>query len=184
MPDPSTSLLLKGEPPLVHEFLELAVRIDRENPAPADVQALRRMLDAHPDLWRLAGDLSRAAVIDIVNRLGAGPVVAESLKHSREALMEELGYPLASPLERLLIEQVALCWLHFHVVQLEHTAATGGSITIVDADGWERRLSAAQRRYLGACDALARIRKLALTTPALQVNIAAQGGQQVNLLGG
>jgi hypothetical protein len=30
---------------------------------------------------------------------------------------------------------------------------------------------------------LARIRKLALTTPTLQVNIAARGGQQVNLLG-
>jgi len=40
---------------------------------------------------------------------------------------------------------------------------------------------AADRRYRSACESLARIRKLACTTPALQVNIAAHGGQQVNI---
>jgi hypothetical protein len=40
---------------------------------------------------------------------------------------------------------------------------------------------AAQARYLRACETLARIRKLARSTPALQVNIAADGGRQVNL---
>ena len=45
-----------------------------------------------------------------------------------------------------------------------------------------RRLSAAQRRFLRACESLARVRKLARTTPALQLNIAARGGQQVNVV--
>ena len=35
----------------------------------------------------------------------------------------------------------------------------------------------------GAIESLARIRKHARTTPALQVNIATDGGQQLNLLG-
>jgi hypothetical protein len=40
---------------------------------------------------------------------------------------------------------------------------------------WEKRLSAAQRRFTRACETLARVRKLS-NTPALQFNIAANGG--------
>lgn len=44
---------------------------------------------------------------------------------------------------------------------------------------WEERAAAAQRSYQSACYALARIRRLAVRTPALfQINI---GAQQVNL---
>ena len=42
----------------------------------------------------------------------------------------------------------------------------------------DRKLSAAQRRYLRACETLARVRKLRL--PTLQVNI---GEKQVNVAG-
>jgi len=38
------------------------------------------------------------------------------------------------------------------------------------------------RRYLRAIETLARVRKLARNTPALQVNIATDGGQQVNAI--
>jgi len=43
---------------------------------------------------------------------------------------------------------------------------------------WDRRLSAAQRRHLRACETLARIRRMGIA--ALQVNIARQ---QVNVAG-
>ncbi len=42
-------------------------------------------------------------------------------------------------------------------------------------------LTGAQRRFRRACETLARLRRLALSTPALQFNIAASGGQQVNV---
>jgi hypothetical protein len=93
----------------------------------------------------------------------------------------------ASPLERLLIEQVSLCWLHLYTLEIEYTNVMHEPIPLASAEHWERRLSAAQRRYLAACDALARVRRLATpaegSAAALQVNIAAPGGQQVNLLG-
>jgi len=44
---------------------------------------------------------------------------------------------------------------------------------------WEKRLTAAQRRFTRACETLARVRKLSRNTPALQFNIATSGGQQV-----
>ena len=44
---------------------------------------------------------------------------------------------------------------------------------------WEKRLSGAQRRYLRACETLAKIRKMQL--PMVQVNI---GQQQLNVAKG
>ena len=182
MTDRTPSLPLQPEPAVVAQFLQLVQEVDRANPAPAHIQALRRMLDAHPELWRVAGDLAQAAARSLVDKLDAGPLIAESLKRGWLAMQAELGYPAASPLERLLIEEVALRWLHLRLIDLEYVAATGRSILLPSAEHWERRTSAAQRRYLGACETLARIRKLASATPALQVNIAAGGGQQVNLV--
>ena len=48
-------------------------------------------------------------------------------------------------------------------------------------DYWEKRLSAAQKRFTRACETLTRVRKLSRKTPALQFNVATQGGQQVNV---
>jgi hypothetical protein len=184
MADQTPSLPMKPDPAVVAHFLQLVQKVDRANPAPAHIQALRRILDEHPELWRVAGDLAHAAAHNLVDKLDAGPLIAESLKRGWLAMQDELGYPAASRLECLLIEEVALRWLHLRLVDLEYAGAMSQSILLPSADHWEERLSAAQRRYLRACDTLARIRKLALTTPALQVNIAARGGQQVNVLGG
>jgi hypothetical protein len=55
------------------------------------------------------------------------------------------------------------------------------SISLPLAMYWEKKLTAAQKRFTRACETLARVRKLSRNTPALQFNIAASGGQQVNL---
>jgi len=56
-------------------------------------------------------------------------------------------------------------------------------MTIDQAHFLEKRLNAAQWRFLRAVETLARVRKIARRTPPLQVNIATQGGQQVNVAG-
>jgi hypothetical protein len=181
--DETQSSLLPIGPALSRRFLDLVKKTDRQAPDPADLHALRAMLEQHPGLWRVAGDLARTAALSIVGKMRAYPLVAESLKRGWDVMKDELGYQLASPLERLLVEQVVLCWLHLHVIELEYTNLIGAASPSADADLWERRLSAAQARYLRACETLARIRKLARSTPALQVNIAADGGQQINVAG-
>ena len=55
------------------------------------------------------------------------------------------------------------------------------SISLEKARFWEGRLNAAQRRFLRAMETLARVRKLKL--PPVQVNIAAPGSQQANVMG-
>ena len=83
--------------------------------------------------------------------------------------------------EQLLIQQAALCWLKLNLVELSYSGTMKQSITLTLGIYWEKRLSAAQRRFTRACETLARVRKLSRNTPALQFNIATSGGQQVNV---
>ena len=184
MSEQNAPLLPESDRALAQQFLDLYNGIDKENPDPAHIQAMRDMLCDHHDLWRTCGDLAQLAAATLTKRLEAFPHIAESLKCGWRAMKEELGYSMAPPLEKLLIEQVVLCSMHNYLVAAEYNLVMTRSIPESSIDHWERRLSSAQRRYLGAIESLARIRKYARTSPALQVNIAADGGQQLNLLGG
>jgi hypothetical protein len=66
-------------------------------------------------------------------------------------------------------------------VELSYSSVMKGSITLTLGIYWDKRLSAAQKRFTCACDTLARVRRLSRNTPALQFNIAAAGSQQVNV---
>ena len=52
--------------------------------------------------------------------------------------------------------------------------------TMTQLQHWERCLSAAHSRFLRALDSLARIRRLP-RSKTVQVNIATEGGQQLNV---
>lgn len=82
---------------------------------------------------------------------------------------------------RLLASQT-LCWPKLNLVELSYSGTMAQSHTLTLGMYWEKRLSAAQKRFTRACETLARIRKLSRNAPALQFNIAANGGQQVNLV--
>jgi hypothetical protein len=98
-----------------------------------------------------------------------------------EGLGADLGYAESSSLERLLIQQITLCWLNLNLTEYRLTNVMKQSISFACGLYWEKRLTAAQRRFTRACETLARVRKLSRNTPALQFNIAAGGGQQVNV---
>jgi hypothetical protein len=93
-----------------------------------------------------------------------------------------MDYKDAPMLERLLIDNVINAWLRCQWTEIR-LADIAGEVTYREVEFWEKRLSLSQARYLRACETLTRVRKLARNTPALQVNIAAEGGQQVNVSG-
>ena len=51
------------------------------------------------------------------------------------------------------------------------------SSTFKMGEYWDNLLSATQARFIRAIEALARVRRLARNTPALQINISREGGQ-------
>jgi hypothetical protein len=111
-----------------------------------------------------------------------GHVRHMALRKRATAVRNGLGYEGAAQLEQLLIDHAVLCWLRLQEVESGYSSAMERSMSLSQADYWDRHLSAAQRRYLRACETLARVRRLLHST--LQVNIAAQGGQQVNVSAG
>lgn len=164
-------------PPELTEFGELVLRTDKSNPKPKDVQALRRYLDQHREVWRVLGDVAEFAYNRLVDAtVGDQAALRESLQAGKQAMRDDLGYPQSAALERILIDQIILCWLRLYHVEFKYTEAQNGSMSLALASHWERKLSATQRRCLRACETLARIRKLKL--PTLQVNI---GQKQLNV---
>lgn len=158
---------------------DLFERTNKDKPKPADVEAFREALNRYPQLWRVAGDMVETAKGELLKATAAGAASQESIRKGMAELAASLGYDEAPALERLLIDQVVMTWLHAYKVQYSYHRITSGSHNMDQGRYWEARLSAAQRRHLHAVEALARVRKLGSSRP-LQINIAQQ---QVNVAG-
>jgi hypothetical protein len=126
---------------------------------PEALARLRAYLDTYPELGRALGDLA-----GLVERSWLGLVVGsdaaleEATTRRLAALKSELAGPGAPPLDRLLAERVAACWLQ---VQAADAAAAGA---MESGPGREaqalRRQQAAHRRYLTAMATLATVQRL------------------------
>lgn len=82
-----------------------------------------------------------------------------------------LGWQDAPGLEKLLIEDVVLTWVHRNCCdQYLSQTSTGKDYAQSTVDFFDRRLARAHHRYLSAVMALAKVRRLGIN---LQVNIAA-----------
>jgi len=113
---------------------------------------------------------TQRALID--QAAGNNLVIRETLARKCAALTQELAGPTPSPLERLLVERIVLCWLHLHCAEAIYW--TLQDLSLRQAAFHQARISKAQARYLAAIRTLAQVRRLEV--PAVQVNI---GHQQV-----
>ena len=158
-------------------FVDLLKAVDKDNPDKKDIRELRRWLEERPELALATTNLAEIAKNAIIE---TGPIQQKSVKMCVETGMaqqkNDLGYQDAPALEQLLIDNIVLCWLRLHVVEIEVSNNTQGSHTLSAGRYWDQRLSVAQMRYLRAIETLARVRK---TNVAIQVNIAKQ---QINSL--
>jgi len=152
----------------VQRLLDLTRKVNTEQPRAKEVATLDQ-LRQNPEAWRAVSDL-REMVHEATLRPFA-PTTRALIRQQIETLQEKLGYAEAPTIERLLIEQIGTSWLYLQMTQLAYTS--GNSV------GWEKRLTAAQSRYLKAIETLAQVRRR-LRPGSVQVNI---GAQQVNVAG-
>jgi len=167
------------------KFSDLLAKTNKENPRPADVKALSDLLNGNKslELWRMVASAGNLAELTVLENATAVDGLKECWKHRLQALKRDLGYDGAPMLEQLLIQHAALCWLKLSLVELSYSSVMRQSITLTLGIYWEKRLTAAQKRFTRSCESLTRIRRLSRNIPALQVNIAADGGQQINVSG-
>ena len=130
-------------------------------------------LDGTAWFWEKAGNMAYEAQEALLSGvLGAEALLTHEV-HRRKcvALRRELEGAAPTPIERLLVDRVVLCWLHLHAAEALY-AQNMMQLSLMQHDFYQRRLSMAQRRYLSAITALAQVRRLQV--PAVQVNIAEQ----------
>jgi hypothetical protein len=126
---------------------------------------LRKVLDGRPDLCETYGDLSLQAEAAMI-KLAAGPniLLAETLVRKLAALKSEVAGASPSPLERLLAERIAACWLQ--VSYFDALLAQAGQASPARLKLLQQQQDAAHRRQLSALKTLAIIRKLLVPTPS------------------
>jgi hypothetical protein len=161
-----------GNRELADQFDALLQKALHTGAAPKDVDAFAKILRAHPELWVIVGDLAEASMRLMLSAKWLPPAMNESVRVGLKEMRKDLGFETASPLEKLLINQVILCWIAFHQTQMRHDVDLENGSTIPNALFWEKKVTLAQRRYLRAIEALARVRRLKL--PAMQLNVAQQ----------
>jgi hypothetical protein len=135
-------------------------RVDRTDATAEDVAALRRLMKHDPDvLGRIASPI-RAALASALNSTHMTALHREAFSAQLDRQRAALGYAAAPELEQPLLDLVLLCQFRLMVVELEYDAIHGQGVSLQEADHYERKLSAVQRRYLAAVEALARVRRV------------------------
>lgn len=166
------------------ELFELIDRAYKEKPDPKVLRELKRKMEEFPDLWKAVFDMTEIIRKNLIDKAVSPKAAHIAIEKNVKVLMEEMGYYTASAIERLLIENIVITWLRLQWVEYQMIGFMGqGEIRMSVVEFWEKRLSISQRRFLRACESLARVRRLLSGKPPIQVNIATQSGQQVNIAG-
>lgn len=130
---------------------------------------LRLLLKDRESIEFFGGDLAQKTELTLIQAAsGDNLALRESIIRKMQLMREDLAGANPTPLEKLMIDRVVLCWLILHDAEIRFSQFKNH--TIIQGDYWQRRIDHAQRRYLAAIRTLATIRKLAV--PMLQVNIA------------
>src|SRR5262249_10141154 len=116
---------------------------------------LKRAFDRFPDLAREFGDMPRIALESLLNAAsGRSLTKREAIRREVDRLRVELAGPDAPLPVRLIAERVTIAWIAVHRadIRLGHEfQARSAEPEIEEA---ERRVDAAQARYLAAIEAL------------------------------
>ncbi len=118
---------------------------------------LRQLLDEKPELWRQFGDLTKHAEEALIG-LAAGESLV--LRESVARKVAELKADLApnTPLERLLVERIAACWLAAN--HADTVFGQSRDIKEPREGQLRRRQDSANRRFLESLKLLATVRRL------------------------
>ena len=151
----------------------LLATVNAQQPTKAQLAELRKTLEDAPVWVSILGDTSSQLRNKIIEAMAPQPGLHIAVRKQTEQMAKELGAEQASPLERLLIEQVVIAWLRWQTVEWQYQNNFSQSTTLTKGVYFEKRLTAAHRRYLQSIESLARVRRLLARAP-VQINIAQQ----------
>jgi hypothetical protein len=173
--------LKKFDPEKINEFLDVVARAYKKKPAKKDLAELRKWINEYPELWRVVFDTAWLLEDNFISNMVQDKASIIAMKKNTEEIRKGFDYYGSTILEQMLIDNIIISWLGVQYANFQLITRMNRDERIVLLDFWEKRVSAAQRRYLRACESLMRIRRLMSLNPGIQINIATNGGQQVNV---
>lgn len=166
------------------DFADVVKRVYQKKPDPKDIILLQKWIEDTPGFWRIFFDFSLQNQRNTIAKIVDDKITQASITANIKEIKQKLGYTESAELEKLLIENIVSTWLRLQWTDYQLSAFMGkDSVRFVELEFWERRLSMCQSRYLRACEMLARVRRLLAPRPTVQINLAAENGQQVNIAG-
>jgi len=152
---------------LMQTALAEAAKGKKKGPA---LDKLRAYIDAHPGVFDSFAFFASTTRSEVINCTTPTEATRLHLEGEASAMERALGIETATPLERLLIDDVIICWLRMQTFEQTYSTAyaTGGGVSFAKAQYLESRLSATHRRYLQSVETLARIRRLVVN---VQINV-------------
>lgn len=126
-------------------------------------------LKARPEVVDSIGSPAGTLMLALMQRyVGRGEIERAATMRKFWQVVKELAGPDPTPMETLLAERAALCWLEVNFLQAAmEWGKSPDSVPV--ATYRQRRVDMAHRRFLSAVKTLAVVRKLAV--PALLVNV-------------
>ena len=126
-----------------------------------------------PRLWGMLSTLSSLAVTSWLNLLAPdkpGPGISRrATEQEINRNRREVAGPNPSPLERLLAERVALCWVAATYADSQYACKLKAGMSFREGEFLARRCEQSNRQLLKSIESLTRVRKL--LTP-VQLNVA------------
>ncbi len=154
-----------------------------KNPDPETVERLRQLFATQTHGFLSANSTTQSVRQQLIEKISHGASRAIMLAEV-DLLKKQLDFDAAPPLERLLIEHILTVRLRLiHAEHIYNEGVVNQSVAFRYGEYRDNLLSSTQARFLRAIEALARVRRLARNTPALQINISREGGKQVNVQG-
>jgi hypothetical protein len=145
-------------------------------------------IDFIPDM--MGGDLAYLVSTKIIEGFTSNELYRSTLHAKLVHLRAELSASgQGTAVERLLIDRVAISWLHLHRLELEYEHNRKKGLSIPMENSLQRCITQADRRYQSAIRSLAVVRKLAapvlaknvrviLAAPGAQTDAQGEGGRQ------
>jgi hypothetical protein len=144
------------------------------------VPALRKYLHEHAEVWQQVGDLAQLAAGQQLKVISGNDVLLrESLSLQLEAFKQQLVELPGSPLETILIDRIAVCWIQANAADV--ILSQNPQANPSQWDFLQRRAERAQKNLLNAVKELCNVRKLlreAAARPLRQPRTATKAAAQ------
>ncbi len=140
----------------LHDLISLT---DKESPKAEDLAKLRKFLDEDDQLVRL-NEASEHAFTMVTETYSTSALTRELYKRQIEAKRKEMDYQSENVMVQMMINQVILCHIRLNTFETFHAKKTRENLSVASGLYWDKLLSNYQRRFLKACESLAKVRKL------------------------